>query len=391
MLIFLNYFSLTVALTVLLLAFRALILIHNFKNTKFLFGAVLIVTTRSILPAIHDLHIVNCFSELFVPVTLVFTAFSVNLGYFIYRYIQYILFPLEKKEYSQWHYFPSVILLLNFSYAYMQGINPDESRDYFQAWYDLDAIITMKSIVFLFMGVVLFYVGKVIVSIYRNIDFIKLYFQNYVSILFPIVLIFVAVTFIGIVGIDTIARFLIYDETNILSYKIAFFKPLILIFFTVVLYKNPSLIQPRLLKTDEEKPTPYWNLDNFQTSISVPHEKFKSVQWVKSVILRIEEFVNENQVFRNETYGLSELAADLESPLGHLRFVFQHYCELSFVEYRNYKRVQDFKLCAQNKSVNNHMTIDSIGRQCGFGSSNSLNRSVKKYESCTPRELWNSY
>lgn len=383
---FLNYFSLFVSLGALLFGLWALAVKKIHKEVKFLLYCLIIISVRSILPGIHNLHWVNCFSMWLWPFTVIFMSVSISLGYFFYRYFNFLFYPLNKPPESLWHFLPSVIILLNLVFSTLFKSDIVLQINFYETWFQMDLFVPTKIMLLMFISTFSFYLIKIGTDLYRNFSMLQNHFDGFKFLL--ILIVFVLVVFIGILGFDLIDKVVFDVDSDNIALKIILVKPLFILFNFYLFYRYPALLLFGSYNEIQTLGIKHWFLKPRSKDVVRPHEKFHSIEVVRNLILDIEAVIKEGEVFRNQKYGLSELALEMQIPLGHLRFLFQEYCELSFVEYRNYQRVEDFKRCAQHKLENQNLTIEAIGSKCGFGSMNSLNRSVKKYENCTPGDLW---
>lgn len=382
----LNYFSLFVTLGALLFSLWALAVKKIHKEVKFLLYCLIIISVRSVLPSIHNLQWVNCFSTWFWPFTLLFTSVSFNLGYFFYRYFNFLFYPLNKPPKSLWHFLPTVVIFLNLVFSSVFKSDIVLQINFYETWFHMDLFIPMKIVLLMFIGTLLFYLIKIGIDLYRNFGTVQKHFDGFKFLL--ILIVFVLIMFIGVMGFDVVNKVFFDADSAIIALKIMVVKPLFILFNFYVFYRYPALLLSGSYNEIKTLGIKHWFLKPVSKDVIKPHEKFHSIEVISNLILQIEAVIKERELFRNEKYGLSDLALEIQTPLGHLRFLFREYCELSFVEYRNYQRVEDFKRCAQNKSENQNLTIEAIGVKCGFGSMNSLNRSIKKYENCTPGDLW---
>ena len=356
------------------------------KEVKFLLYGLIIISVRSILPSIYNLHWVNCFSTVFWPFTVLFTSVSFNLGYFFYRYFNFIFYPLNKPPLSLWHFLPSVVIFLNLMFSSVFKSEILLQINFYETWFVMDLFIPMKIELLIFMGTLLFYLIKIVIDLYRYFIAAQKQFDIFKFLL--IMIVFVLIVFVGVLIFDVVNKVFFDSDFKDISIKIMLVKPLFMLFLFYVFYRYPTLLLFGSSNDIKTLGIKHWFLKPGSKDVVKPHEKFHSIEVIRNLILQIESVIKESDVFRNEKYGLSDLALEMQIPLGHLRFLFQEHCELSFVEYRNYQRVEDFKRCAQHKSENQNLTIEAIGGKCGFGSMNSLNRSIKKYENCTPGDLW---
>ena len=385
-----QYFSLFVGLFALILIVWSLIQQQFPDEVKFAYGAMAIVAGRSVFPALHNLGYVEAFSYPFLWLNFAFMGFSANLGYYIYRYINYLVFPVQKRTYGYWHFIPFILVTGNLL-AFLISGNPIEIKgDYFETWLDLDLYISLRYWIYMFMGLVLSYLFAVLIEIKRNTTFLKNYIENFKPLLSFTVLLMITVSFILILGIDYSIKITLDSQDNEFASKIGIIKPCFILVILYLFYRFPFLLNPLKALDAAIIEKKFWRTpQTLNTGAhTMPHEKFKSLDVVEQLIDQIETHINNKKVFRNDKFGLMDLASGLQIPSGHLRYLFQEYCELSFVDFRNYKRVEDFKDFARNKAKNQHLNLEGIGEKCGFGSMNSLNRSVKKFENCTPGELW---
>lgn len=320
------------------------------------------------------------------PFTLFFTGMTINIGYFFYRYFNFLFYPLKKIDDNYWHYLPSVLVILNFYTFYFFGSEFTQKSTYYDTLLSLDLPISMNIVLLLVLLLPILYLIKMIVDTYRNMYLLKkelAVFKPYFTF-FLMLFIF----FIGFVGFDILNKVFFNASSNSIMLKLLLIKPIFVMVIFFVIYKSPALLLTGSLNEIKSMGIPYWYLKSKSLSAINPHDKFESIWEIKKIILQIEALIEERNVFRSEKYNINDLAIDMHIPVGHLRFLYQEYCDLSFVEYRNYKRVEDFKFYARNKSESQNFTIEAVGGKCGFGSMSSLNRSVKKYENCTPSELW---
>jgi AraC-like DNA-binding protein len=382
----LDYILLLIWLGPLLFSFWALAFKKTHKEVRFLLYCIIIVSVRSILPILHDLRWIDFFSPWVLPFTLLFTSFSINVGYFFYRYFNFLFYPLNKPKQSLWHFLPSMVISLNLVLAIFFKPDVVIKGNYYEVWFQLDLFIPMKLVFVIAFSTVLFYLVKIGIEVHRNIILVN---KNFNGLKFLLIgMVSVLFVFFGVVGFDIVNKLFFDADFEDIAHKAKLAKPFFMLVFAFIFYRYPALL---FLGSSNEIKTlgfKFWLLKSGSKHVNKPHEKLFSIEVIRNLILQIESVIIERQVFRNEKYSLGDLALAIQTPLAHLRFLFQEYCELSFVEYRNYHRVEDFKRCSQNKSENQNLTIEAIGGKCGFGSVNSLNRSIKKYENCTPSELW---
>ncbi|HAV24653.1 MAG TPA: hypothetical protein DCX01_00605 [Bacteroidetes bacterium] len=109
------------------------------------------------------------------------------------------------------------------------------------------------------------------------------------------------------------------------------------------------------------------------------------VSKAQSYIAEIDEFIFKENPFREPKYSLTDLSQDLNIPSSHLSYIFKYHCNVSFVEYRNYRRIKDALSLIENNFLASK-TFEALAKNVGFTSYNPFFRSFKKQTNYSPKE-----
>ena len=97
----------------------------------------------------------------------------------------------------------------------------------------------------------------------------------------------------------------------------------------------------------------------------------KIVDKINSYIIAIENFIEKESPFRDSNYSINDLSNSLNIPSSHLAYIFKYHCKLSFVEYKNYCKIND-SLKLINNNFLESKTFDALAYKVGFKSYNSF-------------------
>ena len=106
---------------------------------------------------------------------------------------------------------------------------------------------------------------------------------------------------------------------------------------------------------------------------------------MKTIHERLLKSMQQNRLFLNPTLSLSALSKELNIPAHHLTQTFNEYAHMSFYDFVNTFRVNDFKERIRAPE-NKKFSLLGIAFDCGFNSKSSFNRVFKKFTSLTPSE-----
>jgi len=154
-----------------------------------------------------------------------------------------------------------------------------------------------------------------------------------------------------------------------------------------ILFGFPKLIQ-RISDYNDEKINNnlIWITSNNKiTNLQEAVLKNKITKKVNTYILAIDNFVENKKPFRDSKYSVNDLSNDLNIPSSHLSYIFKYHCKISFVEYKNYSKIND-SIDLIKKSYLNSRTFDSLAFKVGFKSYNSFFIYFKKQTNLSPKE-----
>ncbi len=167
---------------------------------------------------------------------------------------------------------------------------------------------------------------------------------------------------------------------------------LLLVFLKILLSPEILFGYPRLTKqetnidegikiNDYIWETTVLNISNKQES----KLKNKLANKTDSYIISIESFVEKTNPFRNPNYTIIDLSNNLNIPSSHLAYIFKYHCKLSFVEYKNYCKIND-SLNLINNNFLDDKTLDALAYKVGFKSYNSFYIYFKKQTNYSPKD-----
>ena len=209
-------------------------------------------------------------------------------------------------------------------------------------------------------------------------------------------LLFIAI--LMIIRILIVLIFETYTNTNFSGHSISIIQSLLILFIYLKILRSPEILYgfPKLTqqisKYNEEKINniSIWKIPgNKTTNLQDKALKNKINKKVNKYILAIDEFVENKNPFRVSKYSLSELANDLNIPSSHLNYIFKYHCEISFVEYKNYSKIND-SINLINSNFLEFKTLESLASKVGFNSYNSFFIYFKKQSNLSPREYCKS-
>lgn len=99
----------------------------------------------------------------------------------------------------------------------------------------------------------------------------------------------------------------------------------------------------------------------------------------------LQKLVDIDRIYLNQELSVNDVAAALET---HPNYVSQYINEelgLTFYDYINSKRIDEFKRIAQLPD-NSKFNILGLSYDCGFNSKSTFNRNFKKFTGITPTE-----
>ncbi len=101
----------------------------------------------------------------------------------------------------------------------------------------------------------------------------------------------------------------------------------------------------------------------------------------------LEEYIRKHKPYLEPRLTIDGLANRLSVKKHILSQVLNDYLGISFYDYINNHRVQEFK-ARLKKGENAHLSLLGLALECGFNSKSSFNQVFKKFENKTPSEYY---
>lgn len=97
-------------------------------------------------------------------------------------------------------------------------------------------------------------------------------------------------------------------------------------------------------------------------------------------------FSTKQELFTQHDFNLDSLSQATNIPRHHWAYYFRYHAPMSFVETRNFHRVQYAKKLIANPEYAN-ITLEAIGLEAGFGSRTTFFNAFKKFEKLSPSDF----
>ncbi|MCD4771969.1 MAG: helix-turn-helix domain-containing protein, partial [Bacteroidales bacterium] len=107
---------------------------------------------------------------------------------------------------------------------------------------------------------------------------------------------------------------------------------------------------------------------------------------MKTIHSRLIKSMQQNRLFLNPTLSLSVLSKELNIPTHHITQTLNEYAGLSFYDFVNSFRVNEFKK-GIHAPENKNFSLLGIAFDCGFNSKSSFNRIFKQKTGLSPSEF----
>lgn len=127
-----------------------------------------------------------------------------------------------------------------------------------------------------------------------------------------------------------------------------------------------------------QKPiTPIVNKQDLQLSQKINQD-------IKSYMIQIDSYIEENKFFRQQGLSINDFAHKLKMPKSHLSFLFKYHCEISFTDFKKYVRIKNaIQLIDYDYLKSN--TFDSLAKEVGFTTYNTFFISFKEVTGKAPQ------
>jgi AraC-like DNA-binding protein len=184
-----------------------------------------------------------------------------------------------------------------------------------------------------------------------------------------------------------------FIDRSILNYLsgVGFFSISISIFiFPQILYGVPKSINlQNILQSNEKISVEKNNVISDTKELNV---NIESNEPLVELANRIVHVIENEKLFLNHDFSLTELSIKLSSPQHHLLYCFKYIINQTFTNYRAALRVAYSKELLES-GITDNITIEAIGKKSGFSSKSNFYSSFKKIVGITPNEylaLFNS-
>jgi AraC-like DNA-binding protein len=184
-----------------------------------------------------------------------------------------------------------------------------------------------------------------------------------------------------------------FIDRSILNYLsgVGFFSISISIFiFPQILYGVPKSINLQNILQSNEKISV--EKDNVISDTKELNVNIESNEPLVELANRIVHVIENEKLFLNHDFSLTELSIKLSSPQHHLLYCFKYIINQTFTNYRAALRVAYSKELLES-GITDNITIEAIGKKSGFSSKSNFYSSFKKIVGITPNEylaLFNS-
>jgi len=111
-------------------------------------------------------------------------------------------------------------------------------------------------------------------------------------------------------------------------------------------------------------------------------------EYLAALGMRLESLFKVNKIYRDGTLTSKKLAETLQTNTTYLSFLINSNYKSSIPQFINKHRIAEARILLADPH-NNKLTIEALGRQCGFSSKTSFNRVFRDETGTTPLEFKN--
>lgn len=362
------------------------LLLFSYKSNKLINGylavAFFIASMRSISSALEAMEIIYFTS---LNLSAIYSLALIALPC-IYLYLKSLSKPIKEfKIKNVLHFiFPGVLFM------YFGVLNYTANHD---------KIIKLFKFGVLFY--ILFYLLKILIFFFKNLqndqELKQIYPKHYTAIKRWIHFLFI-ISVLILFRLLIVLSYEIYSKSSFSGHSDTVLQSVLFLALSIKILMSPEILfgYPKLIKQlDYSKEDVIINELIWSTSIdkitNVQESKLKDkiTQKTNSYILAIDQFVTTKHPFRDPNYAINELSNDLKIPTSHLAYIFKYHCNIAFVEYKNYTKIND-AMALITAGFLDSKTLDALGYFVGFKSYNSFFVSFKKYTNYAPKEYLDS-
>ena len=105
---------------------------------------------------------------------------------------------------------------------------------------------------------------------------------------------------------------------------------------------------------------------------------------IKSYMMQIDSFIEENNFFRQQGLSINDFAHKLKMPKSHLSFLFKYHSEISFTDFKKYVMIKNAIQLIDNEYLKSN-TFDSLAKEVGFTTYNTFFISFKEVTGKAPQ------
>jgi len=124
------------------------------------------------------------------------------------------------------------------------------------------------------------------------------------------------------------------------------------------------------------------NAQDFQLSQKINTE-------LDAYFQQIDQFIKQENFFRQSGLSINELALKLKMPKSHLSFIFKYHSTISFSDFKKLIRIQD-AIALIDEGYLKSNTFDSLSKEVGFSTYNTFFIAFKEVTGKAPQEFVNS-
>lgn len=104
-----------------------------------------------------------------------------------------------------------------------------------------------------------------------------------------------------------------------------------------------------------------------------------------TLIESLDQLIKNEKPFLNPELSLNDLAQKIDTQQNYLSQVLNEHFEMTFYDFINLKRVDEFCAKVNNNELKNYKLVE-IAYECGFNSKSAFNRNFKRFIGKTPSE-----
>lgn len=192
-----------------------------------------------------------------------------------------------------------------------------------------------------------------------------------------------SVIFLGILALNGIVRENFSDVWRILNVgNLVLFLGLILLALSGSFFVNPAFIFG-FVRAMPDGLSPAGEGRSTRLKIGAEFQENRVKMYDHDLIVKVEKYIMQDQVFRKTGLTVSDLASMLEIPNHKLSDLFNNHYKLNFNAYINNLRVQYIKDRLEVGEWK-QFTLEAIAQEAGFSSRNSFSLAFKRTTGLTP-------